>query len=77
MGVDVVSEHNRVVGVADEYMIAAAFLLLPPPRGKVGMGVNVWSSDSDFMQLKALTPTLTLPLSGGGNVFTKHCENVP
>lgn len=77
MGVDAASEHNRVVGVANEYMIAAAFLLLPPLRGKVGMGVNVWSSDLAFMQLKGLTPTLTLPLSGGGNVFTKKCENMP
>jgi hypothetical protein len=35
--------------------------LLPPCRGKVGIGVEFWHR-------YASTPTLTLPLQGGGDV---------
>ena len=51
------------IGVAAAYGVALEALhlsqLLPPGRGKVGMGVD---SVSDS------TPTLALPLQGGGNV---------
>jgi hypothetical protein len=38
-------------------------MLLPPGRGKVGMGVKC----VQFRGLKHLTPTLTLPRRGGGD----------
>ncbi len=41
--------------------IAAASLLLPPCRGKVGMGVDTEVGNESI-------PTLTLPLQGGGDV---------
>ncbi len=37
-------------------------LHLPPCRGKVGIGVELWTRN-------ASTPTLTLPLQGGGEVI--------
>jgi hypothetical protein len=40
-----------------------ADLLLPPYRGKAGMGV-------DERRPNVSTPTLTLPLQGGGEVIT-------
>jgi ATP-dependent DNA helicase RecG len=39
--------------------------LLPPSRGKAGMGV-------DSVSTPASTPTLTLPLHGGGNMHEPH-----
>jgi hypothetical protein len=39
--------------------------LLPPCRGKVGMGVELWNGS-------ASTPTLTLPLQGGGDISSSE-----
>ncbi|MCR4304279.1 MAG: ATP-dependent DNA helicase RecG [Gallionella sp.] len=44
---------------------SAESLLLPPGRGKVGMGV-------ESMDIHTSTPSLTLPLHGGGNSKEPH-----
>jgi len=43
---------------------------LPPCRGKVGMGVECFNHR--ILYLERTTPTLTLPLQGGGNFTYTH-----
>ena len=54
--------RDRAIGVAAAYGVALQALrlsqLLPPGRGKVGMGVD---------SVKDSTPSLSLPLQGGGD----------
>jgi hypothetical protein len=44
-----------------EYSMTELSLFLPPCRGKVRMGVELWKDSVS-------TPTLALPLQGGGNI---------
>lgn len=60
--------------VAEEW--SAQRTLLPPSRGKVGMGVTEVDSPLPFL-VPLPTPTLTLPLERGGNVVVASRPSLP
>lgn len=55
---------------------SAQGILLPPSRGKAGMGVTVVDSQSTS-PAPLPTPTPTLPLLGGGNAFAASSPSLP
>ncbi|MDO8264700.1 MAG: Fpg/Nei family DNA glycosylase [Gallionella sp.] len=56
-----VHTHPLLASLGPEPLEGETYQLLPPCRGKVGMGVEQRNSGTS-------TPTLTLPLQGGGNI---------
>ncbi len=65
---------RRAVAAVEEWQTQGA--LLPLLRGKVGMGVTEVDSQP-LSPASLLTPTLTLPLAGGGNAFVASRPSLP